>query len=711
MQKKSLPWVWLFRSLLATALLIFLGILAGGFYLKKELSPERVSSELTKLLDGRGFIVETHDFRFTWSGNFELSNICIRHKEILSKRCTFSAGRIFLDLKLLALLKKKIIVQGVTVVDSDLNFFTEEVVEQGKKNLVESWRVLSPTPHENVAASSQSDTPQIELKNIRIERGRLHHEARVLPWPLGETAYALQVAQGRSIDASATLPDKSTVRLEINPRFENLTEILVRLFSGKPWNAQDAFAGKVELEKWDISPWVSRAQTVSGKFVFEMKDASLTLMTENATLMTRIPYAAACSWKGSIVLSFPHFTLQGGEGTVRIPAGSFAYRSLREGDAGISLKFSGDFNLASFAKGMAEGNFSIQGEVQNSQVNASWSAKNLSVKNGEVQIGAPTLAGVWKNSIVSLTRQNLTINGLDASASLTANLSAAPPTVVGNIRWGVLDLKKFLNPSQASSVNNKSAENNKSGIAEEAPQRGGVSLDIKMDGKALRYANFTSHAWSAKVQKTQNGFAVRNVNVAVGRGWFQGEWVVSGNTHTVFFKVNGVETQALKPLFESKATVYAPLTAQGRVAFSGKSLSALVQTGVGEVSLKLGRGKIRDSFFQKGIFTGPLHKLEQKFTDVEFASLSAQAKLRGGKVQIDKIFLDAEEFQLSLRAEANSDAVGKAALHFRFNPSFIENVANPLYLGITERKEGEFYDLPFACRGDVLKSACYVKNW
>lgn len=131
----------------------------------------------------------------------------------------------------------------------------------------------------------------------------------------------------------------------------------------------------------------------------------------------------------------------------------------------------------------------------------------------------------------------------------------------------------------------------------------------------------------------------------------------------------------------------------------------------GPVSFRIGRGKIKDSFFQKGILAGPLHKLEEKFSDIEFVSGIADLTLNRGTLNIRKFFFDAEEWSVALRAEADKDLVGKAALDFRFRESFIANVANPLHLGIDGRKEGEFYELPFACRGNIASGSCYKQNW
>jgi hypothetical protein len=135
------------------------------------------------------------------------------------------------------------------------------------------------------------------------------------------------------------------------------------------------------------------------------------------------------------------------------------------------------------------------------------------------------------------------------------------------------------------------------------------------------------------------------------------------------------------------------------------------QNLTGPVSFRIGRGKIKDSFLQKGILTGPLHKLEDKFSDIEFVSGMADLTLNHGAISIRKLYFDADEWSISLRAEADKDLQGKAALDFRFRESFIANVANPLHLGIEGRKEGEYYELPFACRGNIASGSCYQQNW
>jgi hypothetical protein len=81
-------------------------------------------------------------------------------------------------------------------------------------------------------------------------------------------------------------------------------------------------------------------------------------------------------------------------------------------------------------------------------------------------------------------------------------------------------------------------------------------------------------------------------------------------------------------------------------------------------------------------------------------------------VSLKKLNFDAGEFDVNMRAESAAGGQGKATLNFRFRASFVENVANPLHMGIeSSARRRLLYDLPFACRGEVFSSACYTKNW
>lgn len=218
---------------------------------------------------------------------------------------------------------------------------------------------------------------------------------------------------------------------------------------------------------------------------------------------------------------------------------------------------------------------------------------------------------------------------------------------------------------------------------------------------------------SARISRAAGMFRADDISLTFARGRMTGSYTQNLLTQAQNLRVSAtsVKAQDLSAIFSLKTTVFGDVSADLTAAFQGSSPEEIRRTATGAGSLKVGRGKVKDSFFQKGIFTGPLHKLEEKFSDIEFASLSAEFSFSKGAFAARKIFFDAEEWNVSLRAEGDLKGQGKAALEFKFRPSFVENVANPLLLGIEGRKEGEFYELPFACRGDVFSGACYKQNW
>lgn len=710
MDRKSLPRVWLFRILLSLFVLILLAVCVGVFYLKKELSAERVSAELNSQLQSRGLLAEIQDFRFTWTGNFELTGVCIRNTKLVSRLCLAAAERITLDLKLIPLFKKKVVVQGVDVLRPEFHFFEEDGIYQGKKVRVQSWKIETPAASQNKIAEGLPVASDFKIQNIRLFDAKLFHDVRVLPWPVGLTTFSLKIlAEGRSIEFQAARGEKSSLQINLKPRFENLEEVASNLIDRKPWNPSDTFSGHGQFKDWDLNAWISSARGLSGKLRFECRNSQLEIVSEGAQIATKIAHASEIDWQGSAVLSLPQMQLKDGKGSVKIPAGSGTYESLHEGAQGYSVDFSGSVALAPFTKNSVEGILALQGTLRNSQVNASFSAQNVLVKKSPVKIEAARLSGQWSGAHIVLAKQELSVGGHGVKASLSLDVGKTVPKIRGEVESGVLDLEKMF-PKHTESSTELAGE--KSAASSSTTSSTAIEMDLKLKGAGLLFRGVKSQAWRAVLKMNSSMTALQDFYFAVGRGSLRGSWSEdTKHRQTLSFHATGIEAQYLKPLFNTKATVYGPITAHGNLTFSGKSLSSVIASGVGEMSLKLGRGKVKDSFFQKGILTGPLHKLEQKFTDVEFASLSVETRVKNGKALIDKVFLDAEEFQINLRAEANSDAVGKAALHFRFKASFIENVANPLYLGITERKDGEFYDLPFACRGKVLESECYAKNW
>jgi len=175
--------------------------------------------------------------------------------------------------------------------------------------------------------------------------------------------------------------------------------------------------------------------------------------------------------------------------------------------------------------------------------------------------------------------------------------------------------------------------------------------------------------------------------------------------------LNQLKLAEVSNFLKFQAQAHGTLNGRAQLETSGKNIEEYKSKLSGELRADVGRGKIKNSFFQKGILSGPLYKIEEKLIDVEFKELQIELGFVPGKIALRKVFFDAEEWQVKLRAESDWNYQGKSALDIHFNTTFIENIANPAMLGIADRLDGSVYHLPFGCRGNVLSGSCYQKNW
>jgi hypothetical protein len=347
-----------------------------------------------------------------------------------------------------------------------------------------------------------------------------------------------------------------------------------------------------------------------------------------------------------------------------------------------------------------------QAKLRNRLLSASFSLKKFAATSARLTVTAERLYGTLSGSRIAVMKQKVVLSGNPAEVTLEAETGSRPVSLRGSVVFGELNLDALM-------ASGKSA-----GASQGPPQHATgsssapVKASIQLSASAMHLGKLRTGPLRAQVYSDGNTTEVSSWQVDFGQGRMNGSYKrLADGKQDLAFRVAAVKAQNLNALLGFKATVYGTIDADGRLSFTGNSLDSLLQTGNGQMSLRLGRGKIRDSFLQKGVLSGPLHKLEEKFSDIEFSSAQAELRLNPNKIQVQKFYFDAEEWHVTYRAEANAQWQGKAALTFRFRSSFVENVANPLHLGISDRKDGDFYDLPFACRGAVLNGDCYKKNW
>lgn len=703
---------WLIRALLALLLLSIALVVGGIFYLKSRISPAAFSAEVSALLRRRfGLALTVGELEFTWAGNARLRHICIRNEKMRSTRCLLAADIVELDFKLLPLLRKEIHVRGMKISRCELNLFSEKW-QTAEKNfqVVKSWEFSAPTPTLDTAKeSSTAQAIALQLDHVEIDNGLIAHEAEILPLPLGQMPFAASLRDaGKDLHLNLDLPDSGRVEAQLALQIADFASTARRLLHQLYLSDNDKISGTLVCTRCNLSRVDERLQHLTGKLEIEFAGKELQLRSRDAHITSHYAHAPQLLWDGTAKLQLPQLVPLSGEGTFTGQGLVVQYLRLAGSEkAGIESDFSANLDLARLPKISGfKGELKAQGSVRNRVVAAHFVVQNFATDKAPFPITAENLEGNLRENTIALRRQKALLGKNAAELSLDFTIKNTSRSVSGTIAFGELNLDDWLRTNAAADSGNAPTARTKSAATQP------FSAQLSIIASSCRYKDVQSGKLSARLMANEQSWELNPVELEFGRGRITGSYrrELSGRQN-IQLRVASVRAQDLKALVPWKATLYGLLDAEASGSFTGNTPTAILQNGQGRLSLHLGRGKIKDSFLQKGIFTGPLHKLEDKFADIEFASAMAEARLDAGKLHIHKLAFDAEEWNVAYRAEADNTGQGKAELIFRFRESFVANVANPLHLGIAERKEGDFYDLPFVCRGKVSSGDCYRPNW
>ncbi|MBX3723437.1 MAG: hypothetical protein KF713_16450 [Turneriella sp.] len=659
---------WIWRAVLALLLLLVIGVAGLVVFIRKNYSPEKVKAELeSTLMHKTGLAVTIGQLEFTWAGDIRLRQICIRNPAMRSERCLVFANITSLDLRILPLLKKRIEIRAAHLEDMAVNLFTEEKpAEARKREILKSWDIPLKEPAAGVGGGAE-----LKLDALKISNGIILHEARALPLPMGKTKFKLVFSEGleKTVKLEAEYPDGGMTSLNLKVHAENmLTSVKSLLREGKAAES-DKIAGELVCKTCNGSALDPRLATVSGNFELAGAQNRIQIAANRAEIGVQGPLIAVFTYSGKLTLLLPALAVEAGSGSLSAAGISLVYSNMSLTQTmGLKADFDATLDFGSF-RGMPGLPPHLKGvATAHGQFEKGIAAGQARVRNFELPLSAglslasPDFSAGFINSTLTLVNQGFTLN---------KNAFSATGKVAGN------------------------------------------EVNLKVSAPVLTYEKWRVDSFTGDVRKSGAILQVNNATMVFARGRLTANYSRQLATHAQSLRLSaaGLKAQELSPLFGFKTTVFGDVSADVNVSFAGDSAAEMMKRLSGTAALRLGRGKIKDTFMQKGVLGGPLHKLEEKFSDIEFASGSADISFNGGRFQARKVFFDAEEWNITLRAEADNDGNGKAALDFRFRPSFVENVANPLHLGIEGRKEGDFYELPFACRGNVFSGACYKQNW
>jgi uncharacterized protein involved in outer membrane biogenesis len=697
---------WILRGLVVFFLLLFASLAGFIYFIRQNYSPENIRLELERELTRRSRMqVSIGALRFTWTGNLQITEVCIRNPQMQTKRCVAKVASAYVDLKLLPLLRKRIEVSKATARNVVVALFTESQKSSvGTKKLINSWEIPKDTSDVHPQDILNGN---LVLTQFEITEGVIEHEVPVLPIPLGENKFALALAPRAEPELSGKLlaPGGASIDWKLAIKTTDILRMLKLGFLEHRLDGADSISGEFNCNAWNTLLIDPRLRSVSGNWKILMASSNLKLETRAGKLDILSPLRALYDFVGSVDLDVPAQKLSQLNGTVSTTGLSVELvkfsrqNNLTTGNVSIAANLAvAPLGFAAPMTGQltASGQWGDKGLTGNFRINGFTLGANAAMK-----IESPAIVGSFGGNNIYLQKQHLLVAGQPAVATITVQALSGATTVTGSLHFDALNLDKFA--TGASNGGNVSASRG-TGIS---PQ-----VNLSLTARSIAYGPWTATQFKTNATVSGGEIQLAQMSMAIARGIVSGSFVRKSHGQSVVsFVARNLKAQDLSPVLGLKGTVFSNLNGDGNFTFSGKSFAEARSTITGSFNLTLGRGKVKDSFFQKGIFNGPLHKLEEKFSDIEFASGNATVQFNAGSVRARRVFFDAEEWNVTMRIEADANWAGKATMDFRFKSSFLENVANPLHMGIQGRLENEFYTLPFACRGNVISGACYKKNW
>lgn len=679
--------------------LLPLCLLTGSafLYLRHRYPPEKIREELAAALTRRsGFSVTVGEVDYTWTGHIRIAHLCLRNAQMKDTRCTIDAHQLELDVSLFALLQRRTELRSVRIQDLKVQLFEEVREDVGKKNRVVLRSFDRATSAQPVTNDANGSTAL--LAALEISQGELVRDMPLAPLPRGRSRFALQYRGGQNATLTTRIFFDNGGEASIAFSGEgNLPAIATAIMKSRDLPTA-SLSGKVTCTHCPLDSIDRRLTSVSGGAGFTLNDQKLLVETQAATIGIVALPGADFSLNAKLPLQLKDFTVSDASGTLNRPGLAIQFAHLNTGMHGTRADFQLNADLAALNQPGLSGRLTGQGRIDQGKAAADLSITAFSLAAGRgMTITSAAFKAKALGEILSVARQPFALNGQAFTATLTVARSAGIQKVNGTLDFPELDLSPAAPEAQGSG---------------NAAARRAVDITVRLKAGQFRYGKWRLAALAGNVTYNQQGLDIDEAEAVFAKGQirFAYKRPLSG-AQKLRFEAQGLQAQALSESLELPAKIYGPLNASANFSFEGDNMEAFRRSASGSLTMSLGRGKVKDSFVQKGVLTGPLHKLEEKFADIEFASANLDARFVTGVMTIKKLHFDAEEWNVLFKAEADATGKGRAALDFRFRQSFVENAANPLHLGISSRKDGDFYDLPFACRGNVFSAACYKQNW
>ena len=296
-------------------------------------------------------------------------------------------------------------------------------------------------------------------------------------------------------------------------------------------------------------------------------------------------------------------------------------------------------------------------------------------------------------------------------------------------KWDMNQIIKMINSDSKSKNIRKNKSHKQKDISKEKFQTISLLrsfLPISLYGNinigSLLFSKLNLNQLSIKTSFQDNLLKINQFSFSLAYGLITGNYRLRfGNPninkrnrlkHTFYLKIKSLKLHKLFELFKNDNKIYASYSGELVGKMEGSSLKEFSESLNSKFIMKTSKGKMLNTFLQKGILNGVLGHLESKLSHLDFLNFKAEILTRKGNIYLQTGKFISSDFSLSMTGKFDWDLFGDAYIRFKFNDKFIENIASPVRLGINSTYQEGQYILPFSClQNKIIKSACWQADW
>ncbi len=130
----------------------------------------------------------------------------------------------------------------------------------------------------------------------------------------------------------------------------------------------------------------------------------------------------------------------------------------------------------------------------------------------------------------------------------------------------------------------------------------------------------------------------------------------------------------------------------------------MTETLKGNATFSVSKGKVVNTGIQNGLIIF-LAELRYKLKDLEFSKIYGNIDVNGRDLMINSFIFNSEDIRLSMNGKINSDlSASNLSMKLEFNNHFIKDIPRPAIAFYNEYLSGRWYTIPFLLNGNITDS-------